>query len=171
MEKQLNVIDGDWGFRGGFECLPIPVYLPPGDTQNVSSKQFVDSPLSVWPAPNQTGSIFWTLGIRHMRCGHQCVIQTPCLNSHTATEECCFLLLVFWLFLLAWLSLCSSLFQIESHFWPPLSNGSIHLRWGHNERKIPLGMFRSKSPHFTATLSIKENCQHHMKKSSVHTKR
>lgn len=39
-----------------------PVLLPPGDT-NVSFEQFADSLLCSWPVPNQTGSIFWTLGI------------------------------------------------------------------------------------------------------------
>lgn len=95
MENQLNEIDGEmkttgWvgggGGRGcwrvvGSDCLSIPVCVPPGGT-NVSFEQFVDSPLSSWPALIQTGSIFWTLGMPRMSRGHQCVIQMPWLHSH-----------------------------------------------------------------------------------------
>lgn len=95
MEKQLNEIDGErkttgWVWRGwvggrwrvvGSDCLSIPVCVPPGGT-NVSFEQFVDSPLSSWPAPIQTGSIFWTLGMPRASRGHQCVIQMPRLRSH-----------------------------------------------------------------------------------------
>lgn len=65
----------------GSDCLSIPVCVPPGGT-NVSFEQFVDSPLSSWPAPIQTGSIFWTLGMPRTSRGHQCVIQMPWLHSH-----------------------------------------------------------------------------------------
>lgn len=102
MEKQLNEIDGEmkttgWVWRPGggvgwgglvvlegffgSDCLSIPVCVPPGGT-NVSFEQFVDSPLSSWPAPIQTGSIFWTLGMPRASRGHQCVIQMPWLHSH-----------------------------------------------------------------------------------------
>lgn len=63
------------------DCLSIPVCVPPGGT-NVSFEQFVDSPLSSWPTPVQTGSVFWTLGMPCVSCGHQCVIQMPWLHSH-----------------------------------------------------------------------------------------
>lgn len=75
---------GGGGNVGGFfgsDCLSIPVCVPPGGT-NVSFEQFVDSPLSSWPAPIQTGSIFWTLGMPRASRGHQCVIQMPWLHSH-----------------------------------------------------------------------------------------
>lgn len=73
MEKQLHEIDGEMKTTGwvegkggggvvGSDCMSIPVCVPPGGT-NVSFEQFVDSPLSSWPAPIQTGSIFWTLGM------------------------------------------------------------------------------------------------------------
>ncbi len=96
MEKQLNEIDGEMKTTGWFggegtggrcwrvvgsDCLSIPVCVPPGGT-NVSFEQFVDSPLSSWPAPIQTGSIFWTLGMPRTSRGHQCVIQMPWLHSH-----------------------------------------------------------------------------------------
>lgn len=105
MEKQLNEIDGEtkttgrcrmgwWGGQAvgwgdecvlgglvGSDCLSIPVCVPPGGT-NVSFEQFVDSPLSSWPALIQTGSIFWTLGTPRASRGHQCVIQMPRLRSH-----------------------------------------------------------------------------------------
>lgn len=97
MEKQLNEIDGEmkttgWVWRVGdggrirwrvfgSDCLSIPVCVPPGGT-NVSFEQFVDSPLSSWPVPIQTGSIFWTLGMPRASRGHQCVIQMPWLHSH-----------------------------------------------------------------------------------------
>lgn len=70
-----------WGGRGCMICLSIPVCMPPGGT-NVSFEQFVDSPLSSWPASIQTGSIFWTLGTPLVSRGHQCVIQMPRLHSH-----------------------------------------------------------------------------------------
>ena len=77
---------GDRGRGGcwrvvGSDCLSIPVCVPPGGT-NVSFEQFVDSPLSSWPASIQTGSIFWTLGMPRTSRGHQCVIQMPWLHSH-----------------------------------------------------------------------------------------
>lgn len=65
----------------GADCLPMPVCIPPGGT-NVSFEQFVDSPLSSWTALIQICSIFWTLGMAHMSCGHQCVIQMPWLHTH-----------------------------------------------------------------------------------------
>lgn len=78
----------EWGEAGGgcwrvlgSDCLSIPVCVPPGGT-NVSFEQFVDSPLSSWPALIQTGSIFWTLGMPRTSRGHQCVIQMPWLHSH-----------------------------------------------------------------------------------------
>lgn len=72
----------------GSDCLSIPVCVPPGGT-NVSFEQFVDSPLSSWPAPIQTGSIFWTLGMPRMSRGHQCVIQMPWLHCHHILRCAC----------------------------------------------------------------------------------
>lgn len=60
--RQLNPIDGCKDEKGELNVGRSPVLLPPGDT-NVSFEQFADSLLCSWPVPNQTGSIFWTLGI------------------------------------------------------------------------------------------------------------
>lgn len=69
MEKQLNEIDGEMkmcvGGRGGVDLPGGACLLPPGGT-NVSFEQFVDSPLSSWPGPLQTASIFWTPGTRRV---------------------------------------------------------------------------------------------------------
>lgn len=60
--RQLNPIDGSKDGKGELNVGRSPVLLPPGDT-NVSFEQFADSLLCSWPVTNQTGSIFWTLGI------------------------------------------------------------------------------------------------------------
>lgn len=71
---------GCWWIAGS-DGLSMRVCVPPGGT-NVSFEQFVDSPLSSWPGLLQTGSIFWTLGMPNVSCGHQCVIQVPWLHRH-----------------------------------------------------------------------------------------
>lgn len=71
---------GCWRIAGS-DCLSMHVCVPPGGT-NVSFEQFVDSPLSSWPSVLQTGSIFWTLGMPNVSCGHQCVIQMPWLHRN-----------------------------------------------------------------------------------------
>lgn len=122
MEKQLNEIDvcvcggveGHvclWGGGGywriaGSNCLSMHVCVPPGGT-NVSFEQFVDSPLSSWPSLLQTGSIFWTLGMPNVSCGHQCVIQMPWLHRHH-------ILLCSWI---SGLIFCSHAVQTVFSYW------------------------------------------------------